>query len=278
MLTQQQKTDRLQGVGGSDVSIILGLSSFKTPYELYLEKTGQAELDTEETPQQYWGNVLEPVIVQEFIKRNQVIVEFPDTIVHPFYDFMRANVDGYIPSLNAVLEAKSSSAFMSSQWGEDGSDVIPMSYLVQVAHYVSCMNATEARIALLLGGNDYREFIYTRDYELEQTVIEACKNFWHCVQNNIEPELINIDDLKLKYPRETPGESIIAHGDILELMPKLSENKQQQKQLKEIENDFRFKIIEHMKSAECLTDGDGKPLATYKTNKRGTRTLLLKGV
>ena len=34
---------RKAGVGGSDMSTILGLNSFKTPYELWLEKTGRVE-------------------------------------------------------------------------------------------------------------------------------------------------------------------------------------------------------------------------------------------
>jgi predicted phage-related endonuclease len=34
---------RKAGVGGSDMSTILGLNAFKTPYDLWLEKTGRAE-------------------------------------------------------------------------------------------------------------------------------------------------------------------------------------------------------------------------------------------
>lgn len=34
---------RKAGVGGSDMSTILGLNSFKTPYDLWLEKTGRVE-------------------------------------------------------------------------------------------------------------------------------------------------------------------------------------------------------------------------------------------
>lgn len=279
MLTQQQKEDRKLGIGGSDVAIILGLSSFKTPYELYLEKTGVKEIQYEETPQQYWGNVLEPIIIAEYQKRHPgEIVGFPDTLVHPFYDFMRANVDGYIESTNTVLEAKSSSAFMSSEWGESGSDVIPLGYLVQVAHYVSCFNADKADIALLLGGNDYREFIYKRDYELEQTVINACKDFWDCVNNLMEPRLAEISDLKLKYGNSTPGKSVLMDDKIADLMPKFSEVKQQQKKLTEIEKDYKFTLIEFMKDAEHIVDGDGNPVVAYKSNKRGTRSLLLKGV
>ncbi|MFR7431835.1 MAG: YqaJ viral recombinase family protein [Bifidobacterium bifidum] len=34
---------RTEGVGGSDMSTILGFNTYKTPYELWLEKTGRQE-------------------------------------------------------------------------------------------------------------------------------------------------------------------------------------------------------------------------------------------
>ena len=34
---------RTQGIGGSDVSIIAGINPFRSVYQLWLEKTGQAE-------------------------------------------------------------------------------------------------------------------------------------------------------------------------------------------------------------------------------------------
>ena len=279
MLNKSQLADRIKGIGGSDVSVILGLSSFKTPLELYLEKTGLKESEFVETPQQEWGNILEPVIAEQFSKRNgNVAIEYPDTIVHPFYDFMRANVDGYIRPWNSVLEIKTANAFMAREWGYTGTDIMPLSYLAQVAHYVSCLNAKQAHIALLLGGSDYREFIYTRDYELEQTIIDACKGFWHAVQNKIEPDAIIASDLKIKYPAHTPGKSIVTNDELAAIFPIISEARQVQRELKEMEEECKFKIMKHMQNAECLTDIDGNPLATWKVNVKGIRTLLLKGV
>ena len=49
MITQQQREERKLGIGGSDMPIILGLSNYKTPYQLYLEKIGEAESTYEDT-------------------------------------------------------------------------------------------------------------------------------------------------------------------------------------------------------------------------------------
>ena len=204
MITEQQRKERLLGIGGSDIGIILGLSNYKTPYQLYLEKIGEIDSVYEETPLQYWGHQLEPVIRNEFAKRNNVSVEIPESFVHPFYDFLRGNLDGFIPSLNAVLEVKCSNQFMAHEWGDIGSDVIPMQYLVQVAHYCAITNADCAYIAVLIGGWDYREFKYTRDMQLEETLIEAAKTFWNCVQTQTPPEPTTQVDLRLMFPKHDP--------------------------------------------------------------------------
>lgn len=278
MINAQQREERKLGIGGSDMPIILGLSNYKTPYQLYLEKIGEVDANQEMTPFQYWGNQLEGVIRDEFAKRNNVVVETPDTLVHPFHHFLRGNVDGFIPSLNAVLEVKCSAGFMAHEWGEDGSDVIPMTYLVQVAHYCAVMNADYAYIAVLIGGNDYREFKYTRDLELESTVIDAAKKFWECVQTRTPPEPINQVDLRLMYPRHNPEKTKTIAPDVAEQLTTLAETRFKIKKLSEIEDKYKFNIMQFMQDAECLTDHAGKPIVSWKANKKGSRTFLLKGI
>jgi len=278
MLTEQQLIERKLGIGGSDMPIILGLSSYKTPYQLYLEKIGEVESDYEETPLQYWGHQLEGIVRDEFAKRNNVTVETPDAVVHPVYDFLRGNVDGYIPSLKAVLEVKCSNSFMAHQWGEDGSDVIPMPYLVQVAHYCAVMNADCAYIAVLIGGFDYREFKYTRDAELEAFVIEAARKFWDCVQTRTPPEPINQVDLRLMFPKHDPEKTLTVDETVKEQLTTLFDTRFKIKQLSEVEDKYKFNIMQFMKDAECLTDESGKPIVSWKANKRGSRTFLLKGM
>src|SRR5271166_3036855 len=112
MITDEQIQKRRLGIGGSDMPIILGLSRYKTPYQLYLEKKGIVSTGDEMSPVQYWGNRLEQIIRDEFSIRNKVNIETPDTLIHPILDFMRANIDGYIVDWDAILEVKCSSQFM----------------------------------------------------------------------------------------------------------------------------------------------------------------------
>lgn len=276
MITHAQRIERENCIGGSDMPIILGLSSYKTPYELYCEKKGILQL-SEETQLQYWGKQLEVLIRKEFRKRNKVKVQTPkNSIVHPFYNFLRGNLDGFIPKWNAVFEAKSSNSFMARLWGEHGSDTVPMEYLVQTAFYCSITNADCAHIAVLIGGYDYREYKYSRDLELEKTILEAACAFWDAIKNNTPPAATKIVDLKLLFPRHDPNKTKTINNDIKFHLSKLNTTKQTIKELEQIENDCKFKILKYMEDAECLIDMEGKPLVTYKCNKKGSRTFLLK--
>lgn len=277
MITDKQREERKLGIGGSDMPIIMGLSNYKTPYQLYLEKTGQVESSDEESEYQYWGHQLEGLVRDEFAKRNNVSVETPETIVHPFHDFLRANVDGIIPAWNAVLEVKCSSSFMANLWGEDGSDVIPMQYLVQVAHYCAVTNSDAAYIAVLIGGNDYREFKYTRDRDLEEHVIHAAQTFWNCVKTNTPPDPVNQVDLKLMFPKHKEQKTITINNDVAQQLTTLSKTRFQIKELSDVEEQYKFNIMQFMQDAECLVDDTGRPVISWKANKRGARTFLMKG-
>ena len=62
---------RKLGLGGSDASVVCGINRFKSPVELWLEKTGQLPpQDVGEAA--YWGNVLEPFVKDEFTKRTGI--------------------------------------------------------------------------------------------------------------------------------------------------------------------------------------------------------------
>lgn len=281
MLTEQQRIDRRKGLGGSDVAVILGLSNYSTPLQLFLEKTGKTPIAPEkkESDVQYWGNVMEPILVQEFRRRNNNIkVSFPkDTIVHPLFDFMRANLDGYIDDWEMVLETKTADCRKAYEWGADGSDIVPLEYLVQVVHYCLTTNSKGAKIVVLIGGNDYRELTYNRDTELENKILSACCDFWSAVQKDIAPEPVNINDLKLMYPQHKVDKVIHCDNDnVLQKVLGLQEIKTKEKELNALEKEYRFEIMHYMQDGECLVDTSGTPLITWKTNARGSRTFLVK--
>jgi putative phage-type endonuclease len=278
MITEEIRVERQNYIGGSDIGIILGLSNFKTPYQLFLEKKGVFIQNTEESPNQYWGNLLEPTIRKEFEKKNFVSIEYPiDTKQHTLYPFLKGNLDGFIPEWNSVFEVKTASSFMKDKWGEPGTDQIPQDYLVQVAFYCALTNADFAHIAVLIGGSDYREYKYTRNHNLEENIIKAACEFWNNLQTDIPPLPINIDDLKLRWPNSTPHKvKIISEDIIYHDLHCFKNTKERQKELSTIEDSYKFRLMEYMQDSEVLHDNQGKVLATWKTNKIGVRVFNLK--
>src|SRR5690625_2451171 len=60
--------ERQKGIGGSDASAILGFNPWKSPFELYIEKTRETvqEIDNEAIKK---GNVLEEAVEEEISRR-----------------------------------------------------------------------------------------------------------------------------------------------------------------------------------------------------------------
>lgn len=108
---------RKQGIGGSDASVVCGISRYKSPVELWMEKTGQ--LPSQKAGEAaYWGNLLESLVREEFTKRTGIEVKKPSVIYqsqeHPF---MLANVDGLCEDNThgpCIFEAKTASAYHPS--------------------------------------------------------------------------------------------------------------------------------------------------------------------
>lgn len=277
MITEEQRLERNKGIGGSDIAIILGLSKYKTPYQLFLEKKGLMDSQSEENNLQYWGNRLESVIRDEFAMRNKLEIEEPDTIVHPINEFLRGNLDGFIPEHNCVLEIKCAAGFNASKWGETQTDGVPLEYLCQVAYYVALTNAKGAYIAVLIGGNDYREYYYERNMELENKIIDAAVEFWQAVQHGDAPPATDYSDIKLMFPEEESGKTVALNEKTFETYEKLINTKQQMKNLELNEKEYKLELMTFMKDADTALDLNSRSVITWKTNKRGSRTFLIKG-
>lgn len=180
MTHEEWLLDRMKGIGGSDVATILGLNKWKSPYQLWLEKTGQIELEHTESEPAYWGNVLEEVVAKEFQERTGKKVRRRNQVFeHPLHPFLRANIDRDVVGENALLECKTANAFLGKEW--EG-DEVPLSYLCQVQHYMNVLNKEYCYIAVLVGGQKFIWKRVDRDQELIDTITELLVDFW---ENNV---------------------------------------------------------------------------------------------
>src|SRR5690625_505697 len=166
--------ERQKGIGGSDASSILGYNPWKSPFELYIEKTSDVvqEIDNEAI---YWGNTLEDIVAQEFSRRTGKKVRRRNEIFrHKDYDWMIANIDRDVVGERALLECKTTNAFYYDQLQ---GDEIPPDTMCQIQHYMVVLDNERAYIAVQIGGQKIVWKEITRDDEFIEVMIEHEKHF-----------------------------------------------------------------------------------------------------
>lgn len=95
--------DRELYIGGSDIPAIMGISSFKTRWELLLEKAGLKQSDFEGNRYTEYGNIIEPQI-RDYINRRRKNKFEPNRVIN---GDIRYHADGF--NGDTVLEIKSTS-------------------------------------------------------------------------------------------------------------------------------------------------------------------------
>ena len=177
MTRQKWLEYRRKGIGGSDVSILAGINPYKSVYELWKEKTGQAEVSESQSEFAHFGTVLEPVVKAEFTERTGLKVRAKNAILQSTeYPFMLADLDGIVNDNGelCIFEAKTASEFTAKEW-EKG---VPFKYVLQVQHYMAVTEYKKGYVAAIVGGNKFFCYEIYRDEDLIKYIISLEKKFW----------------------------------------------------------------------------------------------------
>ena len=254
---------RSKGLGGSDVAAICGISPWRTPLQVWEAKRGLSE-PQEDNPAMFWGRTLEPVIRQKYSDETGRQVLIPDGILtHPEYPWMLGNLDGVTPD-NRVVEIKT--AGYPTGWGEPGTDAVPMPYLFQCQYYLILTGYAVADIPVLIGGRDFRIYEIPADAELQDMIVERCREFWALVQSGTPPPPSNYADVQRLY-RRSESKQITATEEIEKAVVFLNMVRSDMKMLEEREEETKKNIMDFMKEADELTDLTGRAIATWRSAK-----------
>lgn len=260
--------DRRTGIGGSDVGPILGLSPYRTPLEVFRDKRGEIE-DRPETAPMRWGNLLEPVVRQEYSNVTGRDVLMPDGILrHDRHHFMLANLDGFTTD-GRIYEGKT--ARTAQGWGEPGTDEIPQGYLFQVQHYMLVTGYQLADVAVLIGGSDFRVYTVEADRELHEMLVDAEAEFWRRVTDNDPPEPVSYADAIARWGRTTNASSVIASREVVAAVEELRRLTGAEKLLGEQIEEQKAIVMKALGESETLIDDGGNTLCTWKLAKPAQR-------
>ena len=255
--------NRKTGIGGSDAPAIMGLSAWKTPLQVYMEKRGELDNSFYDNDAMEWGRRLEPVIRQKYCDLTGLEVAVPQDIIrHPLHDFIIGTPDGL--AADRVLEIKTARSMDS--WGEAGTDQIPLNYLVQVQHYMLITGLSAADIAVLFGGTDFKIYNVFADYELHALMLNKEVEFWNNVQNGVAPDPISAEDARMKFPKSTA--SIVAAGpEIVELHERIKVLSAQGKDIESQLEQAKTEVMTFLGENDTVVDQAGRQLFTWKSSK-----------
>lgn len=184
---------RERGIGASEIAAVVGLSPFESTFALWHRKKGNLPGPDPANPLFYWGHALEPLVAKRFAELHRE--EFPHVIEvgtygHTERTWQIANLDRELWPLRkseqrSILEIKTTR--YADNWGPHGSTDIPLHVRCQVMQQMDVMGYPFAYVAVLIGGNDYREYRIEFDESDAAALRSAGAEFWASVQGNEEP-------------------------------------------------------------------------------------------
>jgi putative phage-type endonuclease len=192
--TKDVTLNREKVIGSSDIGTIMGVNPYKTKFELWCEKTGKIEpKDLSNNDAVHFGTILEDIVAQEYARRNNCSVrKAPKVYTHTEYPYLVAHADRLITGTNKGLECKTTSEFNKDKWKDSD---IPESYILQCQWLMGLSHKKEWDIAVLIGGNKYKDKTIKFDEDLFDLMVKAAVKFMEeNVEKDIPPELTADDE------------------------------------------------------------------------------------
>jgi putative phage-type endonuclease len=270
ILTEEERRrlwleDRKTAITGTDVAAILGLSRFSSPIQVYLDKKGLSE--TTENEAMRWGRRLERPILEAYADTQGVGITFADPYTLrrvPGFTLLGASLDA-IREDGAPVDAKNT-RMRTGDWGESGTDIIPVYYATQLTVQMMVTDAPFADLAVLFSGQEFATFRLYRDLENEAIIRERVAVWWerHIVQD-VPPDPDGSESssryLAGRYSRAS-GLVKAATPEVMELAQRRNELDASIKSLEAQKKEAENRIRAYMGEAMAIPG-----LCTWKNNK-----------
>lgn len=192
--------ERKKGIGGSDAAAVCGLSSFATPFTVWLDKTGRSE-DIPDNERMRQGRDLEEYVARRFSELSGKKVRRVNAILqNPKYPWAIADVDRLVIGEKAGLECKTTSTLNNKKF-KDGE--FPVNYYVQCCHYMTVTEADMWYLCVVVLGQGIHTYLMTRkpvddppewldsvivvDDEEIAALMATEREFWQLVENDTPP-------------------------------------------------------------------------------------------
>lgn len=196
---------RMQGIGGSEISAVVGLNPYMSNVDLWELKTGAVEPeDISDKPYIKYGTQAEPLLRELFkldFPQYEVFYEENNSFRNSRYPWALASLDGWLRDENGrvgVWECKTTNILQSMQ-KEKWNHQIPTNYFCQVLLYMAVIEADFAILkAQLKTEFEGVPYLQTRHYFIERADVQGDMDylmqkgaeFWESVKNKEKPGLL----------------------------------------------------------------------------------------
>jgi len=210
MLTHEQILERRGYIGSTDSAAILGLSRYGTPLSVWAEKTGAIvpEDISGKLPVRL-GHKLEQAVAELFMEETgKKLHRVNETVFHPKYNFLAANLDRRVVGEKAVVEIKNVGAFRRDEWREEQS---PAEYICQVMHQLAVTGWDRGYLVALIGNTDFEIRTIERDEQALKDLVNREVSYWNdFVVTNTMPTISrgDKDTLSSLFPLAEEGKEI----------------------------------------------------------------------
>lgn len=256
---------RQQGIGGSDVAAIVGVSPYAGPFDVYVSKVEPIE-ETQDSgnAMMRMGRLLEDGIAQAYAETTGSVIEKPTHMVaHDDYDWMLASPDRYTDNTGpGVLEVKY--VPFSQAWDRG----VPDSAELQTRHYMAVLDRDYADVAALLGGRDLRIYRIDRDAQVEDAIMQLEAAFWQRVVDRDPPHADEYATAALRrlYPK-SEARAVELSDDLRPALRSFLAAREQEAEAKKRKEAARNRICAALGDADTGLL-DGVPVVTWKSAPR----------
>jgi len=167
--------DRRKWIGGSDVAAILGISPWKTPLQLWNDKTQPAMPETDAARLRVLnrGKRMEPYILDMIRDEHGVnVIAANERYTDQAVDYFACEIDAEAQDEmrgHINIEIKTVHPFKVKEWGEELTDALPLHYLAQVQWGLGITRRQHCDVYALIG-DDLKRYAVEADGELIATL------------------------------------------------------------------------------------------------------------
>lgn len=277
---------RRGGIGSSDIAAILGVTTHGTALHVYYDKIGRLPLEDDAGEPALWGTLHEETVAREWARRNRTVVRRVGLVANVDRPWAMCTLDRRCTECplahevreSCAVEIKTRDKALAGRWRKG----VPDDVLAQVLWQIVVTGYDHLHVAVLIGGNDYRQFVVRRrDHEdVVADILTAADRFWNeNVTAKVAPEVTGeepvdalVDLYGALHPRRDGVIRLDSDLGAFDDLHEYEEYRLREADAKKRKNAAKARLISRLNDAEIAVLGD-ELAYSYEVSLRRTPDL-----